>query len=557
MTSLQEPVQETEEATRLSTQPIAPRPVRTGQHLAPLRQVVRWWRQLTSMRTALLLLFLLALAAVPGGFIPQRSLNPVEVVDFFTRHPDLAPVLDRLSLFDVFASPWFSAIYLLLFISLVGCLVPRIRLHARALRKPPPALPARLSKLPVSDRWTTDLDPEQVQVLARKALRGKRWRTVVRPDGVSAEKGYLRETGNLLFHVSLVALLVGIALGSLYGFKGTVLVKEGDGFANTTLAYDDVNPGRLFSAGSFVPFNFTLDDFRASYAEDGKALTFNADIAWAPDANTPQRPYDVRVNHPLDVDGAKLYLIGHGYAPRVVVRDRGGNVALDQTVACLPQDANFVSNCVIKVPNALDAAGQEQQLAFQGIFTPTTFQDPATGQVTSTFPGPVNPGLTLLGYTGDLGVNAGVSRSVFELDTANLTPLGAVPQGLLPGDTWNLPGGGSLTFVETTEWATFQVTQDPGKWVALAASVGIVAGLLLSLRIRRRRVWVRIAPATASTGAGSAGAGLPPGRTVVEVGGLARTDADTFLAEFAELTERLRATAPPASPATEGVTTRV
>src|SRR5215813_11499582 len=82
----------------------------------------RMWRWLTSMRTALLLLFLLAVAAIPGSLLPQRNLNVDKVRDYYLAHPKLAPVLDRIGGFNVFASPWFSAIYLLLFISLVGCL---------------------------------------------------------------------------------------------------------------------------------------------------------------------------------------------------------------------------------------------------------------------------------------------------------------------------------------------------------------------------------------------------------------------------------------------------
>src|SRR3954452_114913 len=118
------------EATRLSTAP-APGQRRPGQGFARLART--FWRQLTSMRTALLLLTLLALAAIPGTLLPQRGLNPVRVNDYLADHPKLGPLLDKLSLFDVFAAPWFAAIYLLLFVSLVGCLVPRIRLHVRAL----------------------------------------------------------------------------------------------------------------------------------------------------------------------------------------------------------------------------------------------------------------------------------------------------------------------------------------------------------------------------------------------------------------------------------------
>jgi cytochrome c biogenesis protein len=494
------------------------------------------------MRTALLLLFLLALASIPGSFLPQRGVNPLAVQDWFVAHPTLAPLLDRLALFDVFGSPWFAAIYLLLFVSLMGCLSSRLRLHARSLRTPPPAVPKVLSKLPVHERWDADVAADEVLASARRALRRGRWRVVTRelPGGgwgLSAEKGYLRETGNLLFHVSLVVLLVGIAMGGLFGFRGTVLVREGDGFANTVLAFDDLNPGRRFDADQLVPFTLALDDFQGTYDDDGKALTFLAEVRWAPSFDEPTRPYDLRVNHPLEVDGAKTYLLGHGYAPKVVVIDGEGN-RLEQTVVCLPQTPTFLSTCTIKVP---DAAGE--QLAFEGVFTPTTVQDPETGRVTSIYPAAENPALTLLGYRGDLGLDRGRPQSVYQLeDRSGLRPIGdgTTPVRLAEGETWELPGGGSFTFVETTEWATFQVTQDPGKLVALAASTAMVLGLCLSLFVRRRRLWLRATPAPVP----AAGADRAASRTVVEAGGLARTGQEAFSAEFAALVERLRAAAP-------------
>ena len=95
------------------------------------------WRQLTSMRTALILLMLMGVAAIPGSLIPQRITNPIAVRDFFTANPDLAKWYDRLSLFDVYGSPWFSAIYILLFISLIGCVLPRSVEHYKAMKAQP------------------------------------------------------------------------------------------------------------------------------------------------------------------------------------------------------------------------------------------------------------------------------------------------------------------------------------------------------------------------------------------------------------------------------------
>ena len=495
-----------DEAVRLTTQPVVRPPVAN-----PFRH---GWRLLTSMRTALLLLFLLALASVPGGFLPQRQINPIRVDQYLRDHPTLGPLLDRLSLFDVFSSVWFSAIYLLLFVSLVGCLLPRTRLHLRALTARPPAVPKVLHRLPVSETWETTRTADEELAAAKAALRG--WRTERRGDELSAERGYLRETGNLVFHLSLVLLLVGIAIGAFRGFKGTVLVVEGSGFSNTVALYDDVHPGRRFDPASLVPFSLSLKDFRATYAPDGKALTFDADVTWSRDGG-PESSYDLRVNHPLAIGGAKTYLIGHGYAPHVVVRDVDGTVVDDTAVPCLPQDPQFLSTCVIKEPGL---AGK--QLGFRGVLTPTTVAD-GEGRVASTHPALGEPFLTLVAFEGSLGLDAGTPQSVYTLDTTAMTPIdGGKAHGLKPGDTWRLPSGVTLTYVDTAEWVTLQVTQDPGKLLALMASVGMVGGLLLSLFVRRRRVWVRV------TG------------TTVAMGGLARTDAERFAAEFADVVARTR-----------------
>ena len=514
-----------EEAVRLTTQPKPVGLPRKGDLFGPLRI---GWRQLTSMRTALLLLFLLALASVPGGFLPQRRINPLRVNQYIAQHPTAGPLMDRLRLFDVFSSPWFSAIYLLLFLSLVGCLIPRSRLHLKALTSKPPKVPRSIAKLPVNDRWETTDGVDHVLQQASTALRG--WRVVRREHEISAEKGYLRETGNLVFHLSLILLLVGIALGAFRGFKATVLVKEGKGFSNTIISFDDVQPGRRFSASSLVPFSVHLDAFRATYGLDGKALTFDAAVHWAP-LGGAEKTDDIRVNHPLDVGGAKTYLIGHGYAPHIIVKDTTGAVIDDQLVACLPQNSQFLSTCVIKEANTTGT-----QFGFRGVFTPTTVTD-STGHVGSSYPGLRNPVLTLAAFVGDLGVDPGTPQSVYNLDTSAMTPVdGGQAHALLPGQVFRLPGGASLTYVDTKQWATFQVTQDPGKGLALVASMGMVGGLMLSLFIRRRRLWVRVRAGGTD--------GVP---TTVEVGGLARTDPERFALEFAALVRQLRPNTPSSS----------
>ncbi|MBU6347329.1 MAG: cytochrome c biogenesis protein ResB, partial [Actinomycetales bacterium] len=231
---------------------------------------LRWfWRQLTSMRIALFLLFLLALASVPGSIFPQRGTAPARVSQYLTEHPTTGPILDRLRMFDVFASPWFAAIYLLLFISLAGCVIPRAFEYWKELRREPPVAPRNLSRLGVYQTWQSTQAPAQLISEAAAKWKANGWRVRIGDDYVSAERGYTREFGNLIFHLALLGLLVAVGVGSSFGFRGTVIVREGSGFANNVTQYDSFTPGRSYSAGELPPFSFTLTDFYAKYQFGG------------------------------------------------------------------------------------------------------------------------------------------------------------------------------------------------------------------------------------------------------------------------------------------------
>ena len=226
--------------------------------------LLRWaWRQLTSMRTALILLMLLGVAAIPGSLFPQRNQNPQKVDSYFTSDPTLAKWMDRLHLFNVYASPWFSAIYLLLFISLIGCVLPRTITHLKAIGKKPPLTPRNLDRMEGYRVIATD--PATAIESARVWLKSHHYRIRVEGDSISAEKGYSRETGNLLFHLSLILILVGVALGSLLGMKGEAILNVGDRFINTPTSYDNISYGKFQGQGSLPPFALTVKNFVASY----------------------------------------------------------------------------------------------------------------------------------------------------------------------------------------------------------------------------------------------------------------------------------------------------
>jgi len=243
----------------------APAPAPPGRPVNSAAAFLRnTWRGLTSMRTALILLFLLALRSLPGALLPQWSLNQSKTARYITAHPFWGPWLNRLGFFEVFASPWYSAIYLLLFISLIGCLLPRTFDFARQLTAVPVATPRNLGRMPLNTEYTVAGDTAaSVADRVEKSLRGRHWRVARRTEGlgvhtVSAEKGYLREVGNLIFHFSLVGLLVAIAIGKLFGYEGSVIksVSAGDGTfcSSSPVQYDNFRPGLTVDGTDMTPF---------------------------------------------------------------------------------------------------------------------------------------------------------------------------------------------------------------------------------------------------------------------------------------------------------------
>ncbi|CCG05273.1 cytochrome c biogenesis protein ResB [Blastococcus saxobsidens] len=479
---------------RAAAAPPPPRPPSAGRRLGGL--LLRWWRRLTAMRTAIVLLFLLALAAVPGSLLPQRSLSQNNVNQYFTDHPDLAPVLDRLYLFDVFSSPWFAAVYLLLFVSLIGCVVPRAAEHARALRTPPPPAPRNMLRLPDSAELTVPVPPAAALDVVEEELRVRRFRVVRRDGGrgpeLSAEKGYLKETGNLVFHLSLLALLLGLAGGKLWGYEGSILVTEGQGFCNSFQQYDTYSAGPLVDSGDLSPLCVDLEQFTAEYEENLTAASFTADIRYgAPSAEG--RPTTIGVNDPLRLDGDRVYVTGHGFSPTFTVTVPDGTTFSDLTVPFLPSDPQtLASQGALKLP---DIPGQDEQLAIEGFLAPTGLLQ--GGVLTSVDPRPLAPQVAVVAYQGYLGLDSGLPQSVYSLDGSQiergrLSEVGSA--NLSVGESLELPDGTRITFSGVKEFAALQYSHDPGQLWVLAAAIALLAGLLGMLLLRRERVFARAEP---------------------------------------------------------------
>jgi cytochrome c biogenesis protein len=439
---------------------------------------MRWcWRQLTSMRIALILLLLLAVAAIPGSLFPQRSQNPVQVRQYFIDNPQAAIWLDRFSMFEVFSSPWFSAIYLLLFISLIGCVLPRSIEHLKAIGAKPPLTPKYLDRMEFyNEMEKVDLDKVE------KYLKKKHFRIRRDENSISAEKGYARESGNLLFHLSLVLILIAVGVGSLLGSRGDAIVNVGDRFINTPTSYDILGFGKYQSEDSLPPFSLTVKDFKAEYDPvTNAAIDYELTVLTANPAGSKEMTRIIKVNQPLTYGSTKIYLQANGYAPTVVVKDKTGKVIFDGPTTFLPQDGNLSSIGAIKIPD------MQPQIGFVASFLPTADRDPIRGGFSS-YPEVLDPRLLLAIWKGDLGLNTGVPQSVYRIDTSKMERIGL--KALVLNESYDF-GEGSVTFTGWTSWVNLQIVNDPGKGFALIGAILAILGLLISLFTRQRRVWIK------------------------------------------------------------------
>ena len=475
----------------------------------------RWaWTQLTTMRVALILLLVLALAAIPGSLLPQRIQDPGRVNTFLESNGAWGQFLDTIQMFDVYSSVWFSAIYLLLMVSLIGCIIPRTKQHWKAMRSSPPKAPRRLSRMPGYASFTSaqgdaetreDADEAFLDAAAAR-LKKSGYRINRQSDHIAAERGYLRETGNLVFHIALLMTTLTMAIGSLFGYEGQRILVEGETFSNSLVSYDSFEPGSYYDADNLPDFRLKLDTFTSTFDDQaagnqfGQPRSFDAKVETTADGKTES--HVLKVNDPVRVGGVGVYLTGNGYAPEVTVRDAKGNIVQSGPQVFIPDggDPGYTSEGVIKVP---DSAGT--QMGFVGVFLPTAAQN-QDGDLVSSFAELRNPYLVMSGYTGDLGLDSGVPQSVYSLDADKMTEMtdesgNPLVIQLAEGDTQKLPNGGSVTFDGVKKYIAVDISQDPTQALMLISAILVLAGLGLSLFIPRRRVWVRIKSGNAEVAA--------------------------------------------------------
>ncbi len=498
------------------------------------------WRTLRSMRTALILLLLLALASVAGSLIPQWPNSPDRVLQYQREHGLWGTFLGRAGLFDVFGSWWFVLITTLLFISLVACLVPRTRATWRAVRQRP--IQAReIDAFKHYAEREVPASPEAAAASSRRVLRRRGFRVASAPVSdtaagggslaVAAEKGAAREVGSLLFHWAFILLLVGVVYGKGTGYTGYAVITEGETWIDARANYDgQIRPGRFFD-GSFTGMGIHLRQFESAYRETGQPMDFVSRVDLLDAQGDLVRREDIRVNHPAQYAGLNIYQINYGWASQLVARD-GSDVLADQPLV-LDREPAPAGVPAFAMPwyGVLKVTSVEPQMAIEVELYPDSrafFQSLETGQPVAmlteyqplirftvwrgriTDPSPTTLDTTFMRKSASGLVGAGRSSS---LNTGKL---------LAPSETGK---GLTLSFPDLKHYTVLQVSKDRGVPIVLIAAILILLGLLPALYTSRRKVWVRAEP----SGSGS----------VLEIGGFALQRKPQFEDEFDKLVDAI------------------
>lgn len=484
--------------------------------------IVAVYRFMRSMRTALILLLILAVASIIGTLIPQESQQVQAVTQWRQTYPSVSALLDFISFFNIYGSWWFQVVILLLLTSLLSCVLPRTKAVFKKLRMKQGAVTERyLTAMNQSIRIDVPLSQDEALERAAEALRKHNYRPKKmehgdNPPQMFARKGRIGEVGSLFFHYSFVILLVAAVLGKMGGFEGRAFIIEGERWVEQHLQYDSMVEGKLFArSDDHKGFELQIDDFKSTYLgkDQGympKDFTTTASI-YEGDKLVSQRK--IRVNEKLKYNGVKFYQSSYGWAPHIkVVQDRVVDgkkikeVLYDKPTIFFPGASG----------QALDARGEftipenpdpndPEQLRIRAQFAPDV--SPTTGALQS--PYLKNPAMLI---TVDKGPNR---TSLIAQDVIRE----GIPEIKKAGLTITMP--------EVKEWTGLEVNKDPGVTAVYFSFTIMILGVMIALYLSHRRVWVAAVPS---------GSGYKAKTTLI-FAGVADKNRNAFAIEFEELAE--------------------
>ena len=413
------------------------------------------WSFFSSVQLAIVLLSLLAFFSLIGTLVPQRE-AAAELAGHLS--PGLFSFLQKLQIFDVYHSVWFFLLMGLLAVNLIICSADRFPLVWRRFRmRPEPQNENAFKDLTEENAFLSKSDVPKAADIAALLLK-KKYRTFARADEAGsvflcAQKGRFSSFGVYIVHLSLLILIAGAMIGSVFGIEAYVNITEGE-----TVSAVNLRNGKQALP---LPFSVRCDNFTVEFYETGAPKIFQSDLTFLKD-NKVAHSGKLLVNHPIEFEGFRFYQASYGAAP-------GGKA----TLALLRSDG---SRDVINVGQgyAFDLPGKE------GTFHVLRVEENLMK---------MGPAIKVAVHSAKEEVSFWVFQQIDKIKEMNPDIISQVPMfnpGLFQPYTFALLG------LEEKYYTGLQVSRDPGTPVVAAAALLFIGGLLIVLFSYARQIWIRI-----------------------------------------------------------------
>jgi cytochrome c biogenesis protein len=266
------------------------------------------WKFFTSIKLTIILLISLAATSIIGTLIPQNE-NPAAYVQAFGEFA--SQLFSILGLFDMYHSWWFQTLILLLTVNIVVCSIDRLSATWKIIfAKKPSFSVSRFRGLKNKETFDDNRSPEQLKELYLPLL-GRNFRhrcveTTEKGFSIFGEKGRWTRLGVYVVHASVIFLLIGALIGSIFGFDGYANIPEGEAVSSI----------RTGNAGKTLPLDFQIrcDNFAVSFYDSGMPKEYRSSLTIVEDGK-PVVQKDIIVNDPLRYKGVNMFQSSYGKLP--------------------------------------------------------------------------------------------------------------------------------------------------------------------------------------------------------------------------------------------------
>lgn len=394
------------------------------------------WNFFASIRLSVVLLLAIAVASIMGTVIPQNESVQMYVAKFGAVGYRIFSTLD---VFDMYASWWFQALLLLLVINIVVCSLDRLPVTLKAVSSNRMARnPSMFRNLKSKETFDTATPMDLLREACRKLVSGSEG-VQETPEGfyIVGEKGRWTRFGVYGVHLSIILLLVGALIGSMFGFEGYVNIDEGESVSAVRL-----NNGLMQA----LPFELRCDDFDVSFYPNGTPKEYRSAMSILEQGQEVLQR-DIIVNSPLRYRGINLFQSHYDFVfveLTFVSKETGENYRERTTIGDR-----------IELPEAL------------GSFVLTGFQGAMDYRGRDV--GPV--------FFGHLISTDGKAETI-------LLPVN------IPELDWERKGAVTISVSDIRYYTRLQVTRDPGVWVVYSGFIMLIVGCFITFFTSHQHLFV-------------------------------------------------------------------